>query len=154
MPPVIDFLQYGAIGLGLALAVLAYLLLQKEQAVAKPRREIVKAIYVFMGFSLVLASAGFGAEYARSDAASVGKLRAELEERARNLSTVEEKYRQTAQELSSSRSLIYQLMTLKGGKIERLKQLNSKAPEYVALVAEIQKDLEAIDRAINHALGR
>jgi hypothetical protein len=61
-----EYLKYGAIGLGLALAVLAFLLLQREQKVARPRKEIVKTIYVFMGFALFLSVAGFLLEYAKS----------------------------------------------------------------------------------------
>ena len=56
------FLSYGAIGLGLALAVLAFLLLTAEQKVAKPRKQIIKATYIFMIFSLFLSGAGFSLE--------------------------------------------------------------------------------------------
>ena len=57
------FLRYGAIGLGLALAILAYLLLHQEQAVVNgPRRDMLTAIYVFMAFALVLTGGGLLAE--------------------------------------------------------------------------------------------
>ena len=60
-----DFLRYGAIGLGLALAVLAFQLLQREQKVPRPRMSIIKTIYVFLGFALVLSALGFALEYAK-----------------------------------------------------------------------------------------
>jgi hypothetical protein len=55
-------LSYGAIGLGLALAVLAFMLLAAEQKIAKPRQKIMTAIYVYMSFSLLLAGGGFAIE--------------------------------------------------------------------------------------------
>ncbi len=69
-----EYLRYGAIGLGLALAVLAFLLLQQEQKIAKPRKEIIKTIYVFMGFALVLSIFGFSLEHFKSsqEAAQLG----------------------------------------------------------------------------------
>jgi len=124
MPSLGNLLAYGAIGLGLALAVLAYLLLRKEQTFARPRAQILRAIYVFMGFSLILSAAGFLGEY--------NKLQMNL---------------------NSSRSLIRTLMDLKGGKVERLKQLDPNAVEYRALVREIQVDLVEIDRSLSDALG-
>ena len=60
-----EYLRYGAIGLVLALAILAYLLLQREQKVTRPRKEIIKTIYVFMGFALFLSVAGVVLEYAK-----------------------------------------------------------------------------------------
>ena len=58
-----QFLAYGAIGVGLALALLAYRLLSKEMDMTVPRPVVIRAIYVFMAFALVLASAGFVSEY-------------------------------------------------------------------------------------------
>ena len=54
---------YGAAGLGLALAVLAYRLLSQEQSIKQPRPAVVQAIYAFMVFALLLAVAGFVSEY-------------------------------------------------------------------------------------------
>nr|WP_320016714.1 hypothetical protein [uncultured Desulfobacter sp.] len=149
-----NFLAYGAIGLGLALAVLAYLLLRKEQGVAKPRTEIIKAIYVFMGFALILSLGGFVGELLKSDAASIVQVRAQLDEKTKKLEEMEEKYRLVDQKLSSSRMLMQSLMDLKGGKIARLKQLDPDRIEYAALVREIQNDLEQIDRSLNEALRK
>jgi hypothetical protein len=137
-----NFLSYGAIGLGLALAILAYLLLRTEQQVARPRKPIMTAIYVFMAFSLALSAAGFASEYLRSDAATIPELRHELAEKTKTLSG-----------LSSSRQVLDALMDVKGGKIERLKRLDPADPSYVPLVQEIQRDLEAIDQNIRKTLA-
>lgn len=55
---VVDILQIGVIGLGFLLAVLAYHLLTKEQKQDAPRSDILKSIYVFMSFSVVLCVIG------------------------------------------------------------------------------------------------
>lgn len=55
---VVSILQIGVIGLGFLLAVLAYHLLTKEQKQDKPRSEILKSVYIFMFFSVVLCVVG------------------------------------------------------------------------------------------------
>lgn len=58
----VQILNYGVIGLGFLLAFLAYKLLSKEQQLKEPRKNILKAVYVFMGFSIVLCLIGIGSE--------------------------------------------------------------------------------------------
>jgi hypothetical protein len=57
-------------------------------------------------------------------------------------------------QLNSSRSVMQSLMDLKEGKVARLKELDPMAPEYVPLVAEIQNDLEKMDRTLRTALEK
>ena len=57
-----QILNYGVIGLGFLLAFLAYRLLSKEQQLKEPRKNILKAVNVFMGFSIVLCLIGIGSE--------------------------------------------------------------------------------------------
>ena len=61
-----DILGYGVIGLGFLLAALAYKLLSEEQK-KEPRPSIIKAIYTFMVFSVVLCIIGFAAQVFDSD---------------------------------------------------------------------------------------
>ena len=49
-----DALKYGFIGLGAVLAILSYFLITKEQKKAKPSKQILGAVYVFMFFSVLL----------------------------------------------------------------------------------------------------
>ena len=150
----VNFLAYGAIGLGLALAVLAYRLLAKEQERDAPaRRPILAATYVLMGFALVLAAGGFVGEYLKSDASSISALRQELAEKTSLLSELQEKHRKVESGLNNSRTLMLSLMDLKDGKVARLKDLDPKSPEFVPLVLEIQSDLTQLDRSLRVALG-
>lgn len=57
-----EILSYGVIGLGFLLAVLAYILLLKEQKLAEPRQSMLNAINRFMLFSVVLCSIGIVSE--------------------------------------------------------------------------------------------
>jgi hypothetical protein len=59
----LEALQYGMIGFGAILAILAYVLLYREQRKNPPRSKMLQAIYVFMGFAIVLALVGFASEY-------------------------------------------------------------------------------------------
>jgi hypothetical protein len=59
----VNYLAYGAVGLALALAVLAFRLPSLEQKTARPRAPILRAIYVYLGFAFALALSGFAFEY-------------------------------------------------------------------------------------------
>jgi hypothetical protein len=56
-------LGYGVIGLSFLLAFLAFKLLLTEQKQKKPRENLLKSIYIFMGFSTVLCTIGFILEF-------------------------------------------------------------------------------------------
>jgi hypothetical protein len=58
-----DILSYGVIGLGFILAMLAYQLLTREQQQRSGRSKILRAIYGFMIFSVVLCLIGFFAQF-------------------------------------------------------------------------------------------
>jgi hypothetical protein len=81
---VVKILGYGVIGLGLLLATLAFRLLQKEQSKNTPEDKILKSVYMFMIFSVVLCLIGVGAQFLDQSKASniqqeeVDKLKAEV----------------------------------------------------------------------------
>ncbi len=57
-----EILSYGVIGLGFLLALFSYRLLTKEQKRDEPRNNILKAINIYMVFSIVLCIVGIVAE--------------------------------------------------------------------------------------------
>lgn len=61
-----EILSYGVIGLGFLLAVLAYMLLLKEQKLKDPRASMLNAINRFMLFSVFLCSIGIVSEIVKS----------------------------------------------------------------------------------------
>jgi hypothetical protein len=148
-----NYLAYGAIGLGLALAVLAYRLLSKEQErPGAARGPLLRATYVFMAFALALAAGGFVSEYLKSEASQIGAVRADLEKTSGELQVLRTKHQEVREGLNVSRTVMRSLMDLKQGKVTRLKQLDPLSPEYVPLVKEIQADLELLDKGLRKAL--
>jgi hypothetical protein len=61
---VVKILGLGVIGFGFLLAVLAYRLLRDLQRQPDPRASVVRSIYFFMGFSIVLCTIGLAAQLA------------------------------------------------------------------------------------------
>jgi hypothetical protein len=147
------YLSYGAIGLGLALAVLAYKLLSREQErPADARPTILRGAYVFMTFALVLAAGGFVSEFALSDAAEMPTVSAELRETKAELDSLRAKHQLMREELNVSRSVMRTLIDLKTGKVGELKDLDPESPAYSTLVNSIQRDLQEIDSSLRRAL--
>lgn len=60
------YLTYGALGIVLALAVLTFRLLNKEQEKNPPRKSILKAIYTFMAFAVLVMVLGIIAEFLKN----------------------------------------------------------------------------------------
>ena len=60
-----DILGYGVIGLGFLLALFAFRLLSNEQKRDEPRKSMIRAIYSFMLFSLLLSVIGFAGEFSK-----------------------------------------------------------------------------------------
>ena len=145
-------LAYGAIGLGLALAVLSFFLLRKEQDMVTPRRELIRAIYVFMFFALVLSAGAFVAESFKTDQTSVAQLQTDLVLKSTELERLELEKRKIEQRLSQARSQMQSVMNIKEGKIARMNTLDPEKPEFPALVREIQRDLEEIDAELAKVL--
>jgi hypothetical protein len=149
-----NYLAYGAIGLGLALAVLAYRLLAKEQErKGSARGPVLGATYVFMGFALILAAGGFVSEYLKSDASQIGPVRIDLERTRTELQDLKAKHQELRASLTTSREVMKTLMDVKQGSVTRLKSLRPQEPGYSRLVQAVQEDLESVDKGLRRALG-
>lgn len=150
-----EFLAYGAIGLGLALAILAYRLLSKEQErPGSARAPVLRAIYVFMAFSLVLVGGGLVKEYLGSEGSKIGEVRADLEKARSALQALQVEHQKMNEGVNVSVAVMRNLMALKVGKIDRLKALNPLSPAYTLLVQEIVVDLEQIDAGLKKTLEK
>lgn len=148
-----NYLAYGAIGLGLALGVLAYRLLAREQErPGAARTPLLRATYIFMGFGLLLAAGGFVSEYLRNDASQIGAVRADLERTSGALQTLQANHQAVRESIMVSRAVMRSLMDQKEGKVTRLKQLDPLSSEYVPLVKAIQADLELLDTGLRKTL--
>lgn len=147
------FLAYGAIGLGLALAVLAYRLLSKEQAQPRPRREMFKPIYVFMAFSLVLCLTGFALEFAKSGAGKMAAVEKQNEELLQLVEKLKADQAAAGSALAQVRGISAQLLALKSGKIDRLYSMSLADEHQSRQVKEIADDFRQMDIGLRTALA-
>jgi hypothetical protein len=93
----VDVLRLGFVAVAFLFAWFAYLLLRREQQLANPRAPVIKAIYVFMAFSLVLAGAQLFLERtSKSDEAA-----ARRDETAASVKSAIEPYRLSLAKIAS-----------------------------------------------------
>lgn len=142
-----SLLSYGAIGLGCALALFSFWLLQREQKIKTPRKEMLRAIYVFMVFAFALALTGFAAEFLKTE-----------REKAYSLAS---QNGEAIQKLKSSSHQLRSLMEIKGGAIKRLRtaleaskeQGKSIDPAYQNdLLRNIEESIDSVDKQIEVAI--
>ena len=123
-----DMLGYGAIGLSWALAGLAYNLLSKEQKQAKPRKNMISSIYIFMFMAFILSLMGFAFE----------------------LSKEEEKNKLTSsdQKVAEIKKIIGRLTSTKTNLIENLEKikLNNEQDQYI--IRSVISSIKEIDKSI------
>jgi hypothetical protein len=129
-------LRYGAMGFGLALAILTGILLATEQRASPPRREMLLTIVAFMVFSLVLTLAGLGAEVKTRLAESMLRT-------ANN---------ELQSKLTNSREQLLGLLNLKNSALGRLAELTPSDPGYNAVVSEIRSELESLAKGMTTVL--
>lgn len=116
-----EVLGYGAIGLGLLLAVLAFRLLRREQQQGSLRAAMLRAVYAFMAFSLVLTLAGFWVEARRDVLERRLEARQAMErEIAASLAIILEQKELAALESRASREIRGHIRLLKAS-LERLR---------------------------------
>jgi hypothetical protein len=60
---IVQILRIGVIGLGFFLAYFSYRLLSKEQKKEKPRSSVIRAVYIFMAFSVALCLIGIYSQF-------------------------------------------------------------------------------------------
>jgi hypothetical protein len=115
MPNPASVLSYGAIGLGFLLALLAYRLLLREQAQKEPRPPILRAVYYFEVFCIVLVILGALLQFSNSNskaiAASMSEENNRLRAEIRNIVTEISTAFPDADKLSMSVATIVPLVT-------------------------------------------
>ena len=122
----VEYLRYGAIGLGLALAVLTYLLLKQEQKLDQPRPQMLRASYAFMLLAVLLSAAGFWLESAKSDQAA---------EQLRHASEAERK-------LERIQAAMHPLVNARVPTIQSLPDHLPQKQQLLAFQTELQKVLD------------
>ena len=98
---------------------------------------MLKAIYVFIAFSFLLALAGFIAEFLKAE-----------RERAYNLAL---QHGEAIEKLRSSSNQLRSLMEIKGGQLGHLRRVTGDEGT-LRIIANIQEDLQSTDKQINKAI--
>lgn len=151
----VSFLSYGAIGLGLALAVLTFNLLRLEQKVQVPRIIILCAIYAFMGFSLIMSSIGFTAEYASNykDVIKSLKTIAELSDTLDKMKMNTDKVQAILHKFEKMRHVLDVLTTVKGDKLSHWQKSQLDGVITSDMIKEIRYDLINLNAAMKKELA-
>mgnify|MGYP006294034325 CR=1 FL=1 len=146
----ISFLSYGAIGLGLALSILSFNLIRLEQMRQTPRPLAYIAIYVYMGFTILLCSIGFVSEHLSQNKELLmlmGKCQ-ELTEMSSKLRSHVINLEKVISKFDKMKSGLDLLTTIKGDKIARMSDdLNGK-------VKDIKQDLTVLNETIKSELNK
>jgi hypothetical protein len=153
-------LAYGAVGLGLALAMLAYWLLSQEQRARNPRKLILQSVHIFMAFALVLAIGGLFLEYHKSEASQLPAVRKQMEQLASDLTAerqrsvqLERNLQKTSTALEAVHSSIRDLMDIKDGALGRFQKADPDEPGYQSRVQELVLQVQDIDNKLTVAAG-
>lgn len=132
----VDILKLGLIGLGFLLAVIAAWLISAEQKRDQVRPELIKAIYVFMAFSIVLAGGALASEvYRIQNQVDLSKIPAFGVNTSQKVAELTEKVKGLEQLLSEKDK---QISDLKGAETDT----TSASKENAALSAQV-KQIEA-----------
>jgi len=152
----VSYLAYGAIGLGLALAVLTYRLLKP---VIRNRRMQIYVLSGYMIFAIVLTLVGILAEYVHGEVAQTVKLKADLSAEQAKLAVLQTKYTAVDQQLTYARTQLGTWIMLKGGKLERLQELltsdsnsNPNSNAIYQRLSDFARDLQDIDACLQDAI--
>ena len=105
--PFVEILQIGAIGLGFLLALLAFLLLGREQKKKEPHPKILRQINIFMGFSVTLCVIGVVPEILQridfADSSALGQLQSENTKLEDNRARLEKELKSASAKLISAK---------------------------------------------------
>lgn len=153
MQGLIGFLPYGAMGLGLALAWLAYQLLRYEQARSKPRASFLIAIYVFMTFSLTSVVFGYVSEHFKPDVSENRTLHSQLLEKTQEVEDLKARINSVDKTLNLVRGKIRSLMDAKEVAVNQLSNLQLPQDAKEEVIHIIQTNLQALDEQVRKAVN-
>lgn len=144
------YLAYGAIGLGLSLAILNFHLLRNEQLLNNPRPQMLRAIYAFMCLTLLLTIAGFTSEYL-DRSKEIWRLTnnlAEINDTIEGFRKYVSKLETTIKSFDKMRHGLDLLTSVKGDKLSRV---NGKTVE--SDLSSLKADLVSINEAMKRQLN-
>jgi hypothetical protein len=136
------FLTYGAVGLGLALALLAAALLATEQRrTNQPRVKMLRALHIFMAFAFAMSLLGYAGDYLKYNTT---ELRRKFEETSSELDRVKRNNQILKTRLSNAKTVFTALTRLKGQELGRLEDIRDHPNDCVSRVRSAVSSLDDI----------
>jgi predicted PurR-regulated permease PerM len=144
----INFISYGAIGLGLALAILTYKLLHNEQKKQNPNNNIITALYGFMVFSMIISTVGFISENSNKKYDYFKTLKENDKLITQNiilLSTIE-KLKSTNQNFEKIKHTLDTLLEIKGSILSKSQTIQQVKTELILIQETMKKELNFFEK--------
>lgn len=144
----INLISYGAIGLGLALAILTFKLLNNEQKKQNPNSNIIISSYGFMILSIVISSAGFISESTNKKYEHAKVLKENDKLTTQNiilLSTIE-RLKATNQQFDKIKHTLDTLLDIKGSILSKSQTISQVKSELVLIQETMKKELKFFEK--------
>lgn len=135
----INFLSYGGIGLGLALAVLTYKIIAIEQKKSNPNINIIFLTYGFMILSIIMAGFGFISEIKNSDNLKEENEKIVFENTI--LQTKIERLKENNDKFEKIKHSLDLLLDIKGSLIKKSDTISNIKSELIMIQESMKKEL-------------
>lgn len=139
-----DILSYGAIGLGLALATLAFRLINNEQKKEKPSSKIVFMTYAFIILAIILAGMGFTSE--NKELKNLQDENKKIKNQNFILQSSIESLKETNNKFEKVKHSIDLLLNIKGSLINKSDKISEIKSQLILIQETIQKELNIIQQ--------
>ena len=149
-----NLLTYGAIGLGLSLAILTYRLIQFEQTKPLPRSLIIKTTYAYMVLTIVLSLTGFISESynEKEKIKNITQTLLEVQKENENLKVSILKLKETTNKFEKIKHALDSLTNHKTSLLKDWKSMDQSDPAYVKVIRQIRSELINLNSAIQKEL--
>jgi len=149
-----NLLTYGAIGLGLSLAILTYRLIQFEQTKPLPRSLIIKTTYAYMVLTIVLSLTGFISESynEKEKIKNITQTLFEFQKENENLKVSIFKLKETTYKFEKIKHALDSLTNHKTSLLKDWKSMDQSDPAYIKVIRQIRSELINLNSAIQKEL--
>jgi hypothetical protein len=143
-----NLISYGAIGLGLALAILTFKLLNNEQKKQNPNSNIIISSYGFMILSIIISLSGFISESINKkyEHSKIIKENDKLTTQNLILLSTIEKLKSTNQQFEKIKHTLDTLLDIKGSILNKSQTISQIKNELVIIQETMKKELKFFEK--------
>ena len=149
-----NLLTYGAIGLGLSLAILTYRLIQYEQTKPIPRSLIINTTYAYMILTIILSLTGFVSESVnqKSEIKSIKEELKTLQDENNNLKITLNNLKNTNTKFEKIKHTLDSLTNHKTSILKDWKSMDQSDPAYIKVIRQVRTELINLNASIQKEL--